>query len=62
MHDEPEPLFPEAGAKAGDHEVAGAGVAQEDLPLGVGVQGVHVVHQLPPAQRHPPINISINLL
>ena len=41
------------GSEAGHHQVARAAVPKEYLSLGVGVQWVHMVHQLPPLQRHP---------
>ena len=59
MHDESETLFPEARTKAGHHEVARAGVTQEDLPLGVGVEGLYMVHELPAAQRAPPLLVHV---
>ena len=60
VEDESKALLSEARSKARHYEVARASVAKEDLSLGVGVQRLHMVHQLPASQRAPALLVDVS--
>merc|ERR1712012_336151 len=60
VKNESESLFSESGTKARHNEEARAGVSQEYLSLGVRVQRLHVIHQLPAPECAPPLLVDIS--